>query len=161
MAAGISGKLFPNFSYPLDLRRTFRGKRMFGDHKTIRGIVLGTAAGTIFYLLQSTQVSKFDLTYTVNNQDPINSILIGLSLSMGGLIGDVVKSFFKRQLEIRPGKSWFPFDQLDWVCGTIIFSLWFIDLDIAFILLTFVTGLALHMSIKLAGYLLKLQDEKF
>jgi CDP-diglyceride synthetase len=37
------------------------------------------------------------------------------------MTGDAVKSFFKRRLGITPGKSWFPFDQLDFVLGAILF----------------------------------------
>lgn len=38
------------------------------------------------------------------------------------MTGDAVKSFFKRQRDMPPGSSWFPFDQLDFVIGALVFA---------------------------------------
>ena len=41
-------------------------------------------------------------------------------MGFGALFGDALKSFFKRQIGIRPGHSWMPFDQVDWIVGAVI-----------------------------------------
>lgn len=41
----------------------------------------------------------------------------GLLLGFGTLVGDAVKSFFKRQIGIAPGDSWIGPDQLDFMVG--------------------------------------------
>ena len=52
MLAAISAYIFPNWNYPLDCRKKFRNKRIFGSHKTVRGFVVGTLAAGLFFLLQ-------------------------------------------------------------------------------------------------------------
>ena len=51
-----------------------------------------------------------------------DGFLLGALLGFGAMTGDAVKSFFKRQRGIPPGKSWFPFDQLDFVVGGLLFA---------------------------------------
>ncbi|HUR62118.1 MAG TPA: CDP-2,3-bis-(O-geranylgeranyl)-sn-glycerol synthase [Candidatus Thermoplasmatota archaeon] len=41
--------------------------------------------------------------------------LFGAILGLMALVGDFVKSYFKRRRKIERGGSWFPFDQLDFV----------------------------------------------
>ena len=41
------------------------------------------------------------------------------------MVGDSLKSFFKRRLDIAPGARWIPADQLDFVVGgLIVLSFW-------------------------------------
>jgi len=42
----------PILGAPVDFGRAFRGKRIFGDHKTWRGIILAVIWGFAFFLLQ-------------------------------------------------------------------------------------------------------------
>ena len=44
-----------------------------------------------------------------------------ITLGLGVLIGDSVKSFVKRQLEVKPGAKFFPWDQLDSVARYLLF----------------------------------------
>ena len=161
MAAGVSGKFWPKFNLPLDFGYKFRNKRIFGDHKTVRGILIGTIFGYVSYIFQNYLISNVTIlkTITINNFE--NNYILGFVLPMGALFGDAIKSFFKRQFNIVSGKSWFPFDQLDWVLGTLIASFVFVRFDIFFALLTIIVGLALHITIKVIGYTFRLQDEKF
>ena len=45
---------------------------------------------------------------------------IGLLLGSGALIGDAVKSFFKRKEGIKPGNRFIPWDQLDYSIGSLV-----------------------------------------
>ena len=40
------------FTYPLDFYKSYRGRRIFGDHKTFRGLLAGIINGAIIGLLQ-------------------------------------------------------------------------------------------------------------
>jgi CDP-2,3-bis-(O-geranylgeranyl)-sn-glycerol synthase len=42
-------------------------------------------------------------------------------MGLGAGTGDAVKSFFKRRIDIEPGKSWPFFDQLDFFLGAYVF----------------------------------------
>lgn len=161
MAAGVSGKFWPKFNLPLDLGYKFRDKRIFGDHKTVRGILIGTIFGYVTYIFQNYLISNVTILKTVTINNFSNNYILGFVLPMGALFGDAIKSFFKRQLGIISGKSWFPFDQVDWVLGALIALFIFVRFDIFFALLTITVGLVLHIAIKVIGYTIHLQDEKF
>jgi CDP-2,3-bis-(O-geranylgeranyl)-sn-glycerol synthase len=95
---------------PLDFGKTFRGKPIFGPSKTIKGFLGGAFCGT---LLGAAQQFVFGKQY---------GLLLGALLAFGAMTGDAVKSFFKRQLGKPPGKSWVPFDQLDFIFGALVFA---------------------------------------
>ncbi len=141
------------YSYPLDFYKTFRDIRIFGEHKTVRGLVGGTLVGMLIAVLQSLITPKFFAAL------PAHPIALGFLLSFGALVGDAVKSFFKRQLGRAPGKAWFPFDQIDYILGAIFFSFFYIRLSLSFYILAFILFFALHLGVTYIGYLLKLKDD--
>jgi CDP-2,3-bis-(O-geranylgeranyl)-sn-glycerol synthase len=74
---------------PLDLGlRWMDGERIFGDHKTFRGVFAGLLVGTVIGAIQGR-----DLT--------------GFLQSLGAMLGDLVSSFLKRRLKRKPGQ-WTP-----------------------------------------------------
>lgn len=96
---------------PMDFGKKFSdGKRILGDHKTWKGFFVGTIVGTIVGLLQELVFNR------------PNGILIGLLMGFGTMSGDAVKSFFKRRLNIKPGARFWPWDQYDFVIGSILLS---------------------------------------
>lgn len=93
--------------------------RLLGNHKTVVGFFLGIAAAILTTLVQSRIHWQSDL---VNYEQ---WFLLGLSCGCGAMIGDSVKSYFKRQLRIASGRSWVPADQLDFVLGGLLaLSFW-------------------------------------
>src|SRR5579864_1167301 len=109
------------WSFPLDGYATFRGKRVFGSHKTIRGVLSSMLVGILTVYLQVYVYVHVPLvrTFVLLDYAAIQPLLFGVLASGGALAGDALRSFIKRQLGITPGKSWFPFDQLDYVIGGI------------------------------------------
>jgi CDP-2,3-bis-(O-geranylgeranyl)-sn-glycerol synthase len=106
---------------PIDGKRSFRGKRILGDHKTWRGLLAGTVVGTVAYELQrfaSEAGFASDLSLIDYAAHPL---LPGLLMGLGAGVGDSVKSFFKRRIDIEPGASWPVFDQLDFFIGAYLF----------------------------------------
>lgn len=136
------------YCYPLDFGLSFRGKRIFGDHKTIRGLLAGVFAGVLGVLIE--QHLGFLPTQ--------NPLLLGFLLSFGALIGDSIKSFFKRQIGIPSGKSWFPFDQIDYIMGGIFFSLFVVELPLSDYLIIISLYFILHLLISYTGFLLGLKN---
>lgn len=102
------------FNTPLDLGKHYKDKRIFGANKTWRGLIAGTIMGGITSIL----ISYY---FVPNSADAWYTFLVGAALGSGALVGDAVESFFKRQRGIAPGKSWFPFDQIDYIIGGLIF----------------------------------------
>ena len=100
---------------PIDFGKTWRGKRIFGDGKTWRGffggILIGMAAGVVMNILApGTFYSGFP------------SIIILFSISFGALSGDIIESFFKRQIGKKSGEKWIIADQIDFLLGSFLFS---------------------------------------
>lgn len=107
---------------PLDGGKTFTdGRRMLGDHKTLRGFALGTAAGIIMAGLQIILV-----TYLVPSGDSdiivTFPLAIALAMPFGALAGDAIKSFAKRRLGMKDGSMFPVADQLDFVIGALVFG---------------------------------------
>lgn len=155
---------FKPYTYPLDCYKTFRGKRIFGSHKTIRGVIAGTLAGMLVATLQYLLVSKVGLfesiTYDVDYTKPV-VIFMGACLGFGAMAGDAVKSFFKRQVGIEPGKNWVPFDQLDFAIGSLIASIPFFQLPLYYYPIGILIALLLHPTFNVLAWLLRLQDRPF
>jgi CDP-2,3-bis-(O-geranylgeranyl)-sn-glycerol synthase len=119
MSPVLVQRRFGYLAVPIDGGRTFRGTRIFGDHKTWRGLLAGIVAGMLAYEAQR-------CAYGVGAELALidygaNPILPGLLLGLGTGVGDAVKSFFKRPVGIAPGQSWPVFDQLDFMVGAYTF----------------------------------------
>lgn len=150
------------FSIPMDFGKEFRGKRILGDHKTWRGIFSGMVLGALFGVLQIIIVRNFDLYFlsAVNfDYDSSKTILLGLLLGLGALLGDATKSFFKRQLNIKSGDSWFPFDQIDYIVGGCLFASTLVVLNPKDYLNILIVWFGLHLLFSYIGFLLKLKDK--
>ena len=156
--------LIKNLAQPVDFHRSFRGKRILGDHKTFRGFAAGTLMGLVVAVLQIVAYNNFgfirDVADPINYNQPI-ILLLGATLGFGALFGDSVKSFFKRQVGVEPGKSWIPFDQIDFILGAMLFSRFFVSLHWQIYVLAVIVMALLHPVINILGWLLKLKDNPF
>lgn len=152
------------FSQPLDFGKTFRGKRIFGDHKTIRGIIAGVITGLFVASLQMLIFDAFSWPEDFSAGIDYTSLvvlLMGICMGFGAVAGDAIKSFFKRQVGVAPGKNWVPFDQLDFVVGGLILSLPFVILSLNMYILALMIALIIHPAFNILAWLLRLQDKPF
>lgn len=153
-----------SYNHPLDMNRTYRDIRILGDHKTFRGILAGMIGGglvTLFQYLITVNTSYFSSITSLMDYTSPTIIMYGVVVGFGALAGDSIKSFFKRQLRIEPGKSWVPFDQLDFVVGAIIFSLPFYTLELWQYGLLLLSALFLHPLFNVISWLLGLQSKPY
>jgi CDP-2,3-bis-(O-geranylgeranyl)-sn-glycerol synthase len=112
---------FPRLAAPIDGGRSFHGTRIFGDHKTWRGLLVGVIVGMATYELQRLVHAAGIATGLALIDYATHPLLPGLLLGLGTGVGDAVKSFFKRRVGIPPGASWPVFDQLDFMAGAYLF----------------------------------------
>ncbi len=82
-------------------RNWIDGKPLFGDHKTLRGTVSGLAAGFLIGLAQGR---------------PFRAAL----LSIGAIGGDLMVSFFKRRMNLKPGALLPIADQMGFIILAVI-----------------------------------------
>lgn len=106
---------------PIDGGRTWSdGQRILGDGKTWQGLLLAPLfAVAITQLLSWATYGNNDLKFLTRIwfYGPWEGWLPMLSLAYGALIGDVVKSFFKRRGRHARGAAWPFWDQFDAVVG--------------------------------------------
>jgi CDP-2,3-bis-(O-geranylgeranyl)-sn-glycerol synthase len=104
---------------PIDLgKRWSDGRKVFGDGKTYRGFLGGMFCGILAGLVEIWVWSSFNLTAL-----PRQTLLSIALLAAGALLGDLVKSFFKRRLGKERGESWPLADQYDLVIGSFVLIL--------------------------------------
>ncbi|MBS3137162.1 CDP-2,3-bis-(O-geranylgeranyl)-sn-glycerol synthase [Candidatus Woesearchaeota archaeon] len=148
-------------NYPIDFGKEYKGKRIFGDHKTFRGFFFGILGAMLVVLLQKylTRYPNF-AELTLIDFSKVNAFLCGFLLGFGVLAGDAIKSFFKRRANIAPGKPWIPFDQLDLLFGALIFTSFVYLPPLKVIIFAFIAGPLLHIGFNLLGYYLGIKKNK-
>jgi len=113
---------------PIDLGKKWKdGKRILGDGKTWRGLISGAFVGmtggfglSVVAIYANNSEFSF-LGLNEFGRFPLMILIIG-SICFGALLGDIIKSFFKRRVGIDRGGDWIPFDQLDFILGVLLFS---------------------------------------
>jgi CDP-2,3-bis-(O-geranylgeranyl)-sn-glycerol synthase len=121
------------FDAPMDFGKTYKGKRVFGAHKTWRGFISGIITATLVLWLQQLAVEHSSWLQSVTSQVDYSALpilIMGPLFAIGALGGDAVESFFKRQRGTPPGHGWFPWDQLDYIIGAAILTAPFVSLTI-------------------------------
>lgn len=145
----------------LDFGKSYRGKRIFGDNKTWRGLVMGMIAASVIIAVQKYYFSHslWILEHSAFDYRPTHIWLLGPLFGIGALLGDAVESFIKRQINIRSGDSWYPFDQLDYIVGGLVFAAPIVVLTPRLAFYVFVAYFGLHLVTSYLGYLLHLKDK--
>ncbi len=134
-------------------RRLKDGQHIFGENKSwegfIAGVVSGLLIGLLYFLLFNNALW----------------IVIGFLMGLGAMIGDLLNSFVKRRLKIKPGEPFIPWDQLSFLYIAFLFiypleiinvsapKITLVDLAIATYLV-----LILHPLTNLIAYWLRLKD---
>ena len=148
---------------PLDFGKSFQGKRIFGDHKTWRGLVIHVVFCILGAALQAWLQVKGDLPSWLFLLDYENhTLLAGILLGLGMTAGELPNSFLKRRFEIPPGENragligalFFIYDQVDLTIGIWVFLYFLVKPSWGLILWSLLLTLALHLSVSSVGYLL-------
>lgn len=133
-------------------------EKYFGNHKTWRGLATGTLVGVVVFILQK-YVLAIPYWSLIDYAD--FSLWLGFLMGAGAMLGDLVKSYYKRKANIPPGESWMPADQLDFVFGALIagFFVFVPPAEVAAVLV--VLSPVLHLGVNYLGYLLKINHQKW
>jgi hypothetical protein len=151
---------------PLDMGRTYRGRRIFGDHKTWRGVLINVFGCSLGALIQGRLLAQVSFPPWLPLLDyDRHALLAGILLGAGMSFGELPNSFLKRQMEIPPGAqrkgvpggAFFIFDQVDLVIGIWLFLFLLVRPSLSLVLCSFLLALPLHVCVSTAGYLLKMR----
>ena len=96
-------------------------RKWLGENKTWAAYYMAAFGSSLTFLLQqwTTEVNVVYGWYVSPNI--LEGIAMGSLFGIGAVVGDHAKSLIKRQLGKAPGESWWPFDQLDYVFGALLF----------------------------------------
>ena len=150
------------YDAPIDGGKTWRGHELLGPHKTWRGIIAGVIFATLVLWLQQLLVANFSWTdFVTDNVDyaALPLLFLGPLFAIGALGGYAIESFFKRQRNIKSGGSWVPFDQLDYIIGSVLVSLFFVILTPMQYVWIFIVWFILHLLASYLGYLVGLKKD--
>jgi hypothetical protein len=112
---------------PIDRGLKFRGKRIFGDNKTYRGLAVVSLGTAIAFGLQSLLLHRVASIRGIELFDYafFKSVAVGLAVGVAAMLSELPNSFIKRRFEIAPGratKGWkgaifYVYDQIDFLLG--------------------------------------------
>ena len=155
MAPVIFGKLgmLKSLSRPIDGGRKLGKQFIFGSGKTWRGIISAVIFGVLVAWLQA-WLFNFEFFNSISIIDYSNFILFGTLAGLGAILGDLIKSFFKRRLGVASGGVLPVFDQLDFIAGFFVFTFWMTYPPFEVIVTVFVITLILHPLTNIISYLL-------
>jgi CDP-2,3-bis-(O-geranylgeranyl)-sn-glycerol synthase len=160
MAPVLTKNGFKELKIPIDFNLKFEKQPIFGKHKTFRGLIFGTIFAIAISFIQYSLHNAGILT-NLELFDYSNWLTIGFLLGFGAILGDLAKSFFKRRLDIKPGRPFIPFDQLDFVIGSLLLVYPFVELSPAKIALIIVLSFFLHIIINHLAFYTKVRAEKW
>jgi len=160
MAPSLSKLCFKSINRPIDNNKLWLGKPILGSHKTWRGPIFSPLVSLMVFALQQYlyQFAWFAKISLINY--PEYSVYLGLIFGIGVVLGELINSFAKRRASYPPGKSFIPFDQIDYTLGSLFLTSFFLwpGWDVAICVV--IIGLVLHILINLLGYLLKIKRNK-
>jgi len=116
---------------PVDGGLRVRGRRVFGDNKTVRGFVVMVPAAALTFWALSVALSAVapnvaSSLWSISTRD---YALLGAWAGLGFMLGELPNSFIKRQLDVAPGQAprgrtaavlSFVVDRLDSIIGALI-----------------------------------------
>ncbi len=150
----------PFLKYPIDFGKEIQGKRILGDNKTFRGIILGTLLAVLVAFIQH-MIYENGVGQQFALVDYSQWIFIGFMLGFGALVGDLLKSMIKRRLSIQPGSRFFPFDQVDFVMGGLLFVSIVVPLSWSIIVTLLFVSVVLHIITNHIAYYTGIRNEKW
>lgn len=150
--------------HPIDRGRKFRGKRIFGDNKTYRGVVvvgLGTAIGfglqsLVLHRIASIRgIELFDYTL-------FKSVTLGGAVGVAAMLSELPNSFIKRRFEIAPGSVarglkgaiFYVYDQIDFLLGSWLVLAIVVPVTVGRVLFSAGLLLVAHQLMSSVGYAL-------
>ena len=129
--AAIRLNFFPALAkIPLDGGLTIRGRRIFGDNKTLRGLALMIAFTMLAATMQAWLAMHVEWARTVTPPEllAVGPFTWGALLGLGYVLGELPNSFFKRRIDIAPGAPgagilgpvFWIVDQIDSLAGALV-----------------------------------------
>ena len=160
MAPVLVKDILKKWAVPIDFGKKIGKKRIFGNNKTIRGVIFAVLFSIAFAYLQFL-LYRYTLFRALSFFDySVKWLYAGLLMGFGVMFGDLVNSFIKRRIGLKPGKPFIPWDQINSVVGALIFILPVYVPSILTVITLVVMAFCLHIGFNLLGYFMNLKKTK-
>ena len=127
----LKNRLSQALAIPIDGGRMFRGRRIFGENKTVRGFVVMIPAAALAFAFLAALISfpQGVPPSTLWQLTPAGYAALGAWAGLGFMAGELPNSFVKRQLGILPGQAptagltrsiCFTIDHVDSIVGMLV-----------------------------------------
>jgi len=126
-------------------RKFIDGERIFGTNKTIKGFLSGLICGSLAAIMEDFILIK-------------GFALVGISVSLGSLSGDLFGAFIKRRLKLAPGFPLPLMDQLDFIFGALLFAYPVYNLTLGAVFILILVTPPFHIFTNALAYVLKLKN---
>ncbi len=164
LAAPFSRRL----AVPLDGGCMLGGRRLLGDHKTVRGLlVMVPATGISFAVLAALVASGPGIPAAgLWPLTPAAYGLLGTWAALGFMAGELPNSFIKRRLDIEPGAAaqgrrfrvvFFLADRLDSTVGMLLALVLVVPVSWRIALFVLLAGPSVHAAFSVALFLLRVK----
>lgn len=137
------------------------GNNIFGKNKTYRGLLFGVLFGIIVAYIQFLLYNYWGIFQSLSFVDYSNWLLLGFLFGFGALFGDMVESFVKRRIGIESGQRFVPWDQLDFVIGSLVLAGIVVDITWRKILFIAIISVIGHILVNHSAYYLGIRKEKW
>lgn len=146
LAAGITLILSMKFKLLAALNKPIdAGRNIFGSNKTWRGVLIYAVVATVVTVLM--HLADFSWFHPMYRQNPW---LLGLTVSGAYVVGELVNSFVKRRIGIKPGQSsgltQKVFDTVDGMLAAGVVLLLAYSVELSFLLASLLFSVSLHLS---------------
>jgi len=158
MAPQIASRLgiFEKLDRPVDFGKSVFGKRIFGQNKTFRGFAVGVFFAMLVSFLQ--YILDLNRIIEIEKLSGIEQFLMfGFLAGFGALAGDSIESFFKRQISIKEGRPFVPFDQIDYILGFLFFTSLIVNWEWKEIIFALLCGAFLNPIVNFLAYLMRIK----
>lgn len=147
---------------PIDCGATFRGRRLFGDSKTWRGVVVAVVGCVASVALQRMVSDVIPASLQLVDYPSVSTPCFGAAMGIGAMAGELPNSFTKRQLGIPPGTStrgwpalvFYVWDQVDLLTGAWPLLFFWVRPSAPIVAATFVVAMLVHPAVAAIGFLM-------
>lgn len=147
---------------PIDGGRTFRGRRLFGDGKTWRGVVVAVVVSIASVAIQKHLLRGAPEWLCVVDYTHTNAATFGTAMGAGAMLGELPNSFVKRRLDIARGATtkgplsilFYVWDQIDLLTTAWPAVSFWVRADPLVVVASFLVAMGLHPIVSLLGFLI-------
>jgi CDP-2,3-bis-(O-geranylgeranyl)-sn-glycerol synthase len=156
----MRGNLLTALKKPIDGGRRVRGRRLFGDNKTWRGVAAAITGGWLGVAVQKHVIGAGAGGLLLIDYEQTSVFWLGLAFGLGAVLGELPNSFVKRQLHVQPGSLapgrraalFYVVDQIDVVPSTWAFLLFWLWPSPMQLVASFVVVFVVHQIVSLVGF---------